>query len=325
MSGNFEAALAMIMALEGGFSNHPSDPGGATKFGITHRALSDWYGHKVSVETVRDLTKAVAGEIYRAKYWNAARCEDLPSGVDLAVFDCAVNQGIARATRFLQMACGAKIDGFIGPETLDKSNAKPTEDLLAEFFALRMRAYGNLTSLFKTFGLGWSRRLISVHQESINLLHNPNHNHPRTTREPQKNPNPSPNHNQHPSPKPNHNHNPYPNHQPTTNQNQEQNPMPLTLIDILLGGQFLTGRKTIIGIIGYVALFIANSNGMLPEFVTPTLYEQALTMMAGLAGLGAVSKVTKIMRFFGIADAPKKVVDAGQTRNPNQVDPFAVR
>ena len=101
--------------------------------------------------------------------------------------------------------------------------------------------------------------------------------------------------------------------------------MPLTLIDILLGGQFLTGRKTIIGIIGYVALFVANANGMLPEFVTPTLYEQALTMMAGLAGLGAVSKVTKIMRFFGIADAPKKVVNAGQTRNPNQVDPFAVR
>lgn len=173
MDETFNAALRHVLHFEGGYSDHPHDPGGATNLGITLRVLEAHRGRSVSKADVRALSRAEATQIYRQRYWIAASCPALPSGLDLAVFDCAVNQGVARATRLLQQAAKVKADGVIGPITLAAIRSAPIRDVLNEFMARRMNAYGRLQQLFRTFGLGWSRRLIATHAKSLDLLDAP--------------------------------------------------------------------------------------------------------------------------------------------------------
>ncbi len=173
MQENFPAALDQVLKFEGGYSDHPSDPGGATKFGITHEVLAQYRGQAVSKDDVRALTKAEAAEIYRSRYWLLAACDALPAGVDLAAFDCAVNQGVGRAKKFLQQAARVTVDGAIGPVTLAAISSTPREDLLVEFMARRMQSYGTLGRLFRTFGLGWSRRLMAIHAAALALTQTP--------------------------------------------------------------------------------------------------------------------------------------------------------
>jgi lysozyme family protein len=170
VQANFDKALAHVLKYEGGYSDHPEDPGGATNFGITIGVLSEYRGTPVTKQDVRSLTLAEAARIYRARYWNAASCDQLPAGIDVAVFDCAVNQGVGRAARFLQTAVRVGTDGVIGPLTLKAVNNARPDSLLCEFMALRMRSYGMLRSLFRTFGLGWSRRLMATYAEAITLM-----------------------------------------------------------------------------------------------------------------------------------------------------------
>jgi lysozyme family protein len=166
---NFDTALAHVLKYEGGYSDHPSDPGGATNRGITKAVLEAHRGHSVSKSDVRALTKTEAAAIYRSRYWDAAKCDRLPDGIDLAVFDCAVNQGVGRAARFLQQAADVTADGKIGPKTLAAVASARLDELLTEFMARRMNGYGLLQKLFKVFGLGWSRRLMATHSAALRL------------------------------------------------------------------------------------------------------------------------------------------------------------
>jgi lysozyme family protein len=170
---NFEAALKHVLAFEGGYSDHPRDPGGATNLGITIRVLERYRGRPVTKDEVRTLTKKEARAIYRKFYWEPCRCGQLPTGLDFAVFDCAVNQGVARATRFLQQAARVAVDGQIGSITLGAVQAADREALLAEFISLRMQSYGLLQRLFRIFGLGWSRRLTATHAAALALMRGP--------------------------------------------------------------------------------------------------------------------------------------------------------
>ena len=170
MQKNFEAALKHVLAFEGGYCDHPRDPGGATNLGITIRVLERYRGRPVTKEEVRALTKKEAKAIYRKFYWEPCRCAQLPTGLDFAVFDCAVNQGVARATRFLQQAARVAVDGQIGSITLGAVQAADREALLAEFISLRMQSYGLLQQLFRVFGLGWSRRLTATHAAALALM-----------------------------------------------------------------------------------------------------------------------------------------------------------
>lgn len=167
MRDNFEAALAFVLQYEGGYSDHPMDPGGATNLGITFAELLKRRGHPITKDDVKALTREEAAEIYRDNYWQAARCDELPAGIDLAMFDCAVNQGLGRTRRFLQIAAGVTADGAIGPVTMAAVAKAVPANLLTEFMAQRMNAYGSLTKLFGTFGLGWSRRLIACHASAL--------------------------------------------------------------------------------------------------------------------------------------------------------------
>lgn len=169
MQANFDLALKHVLTFEGGYSDHPKDPGGATNFGITIGVLGEFRGTRVTNQDVRMLTLAEAARIYRSRYWDAVSCDQLPAGIDLTVFDCAVNQGIGRAARFLQIAARVKVDGVIGPVTINAINTARQDSLLCEFMARRMRSYGQLRSLFRTFGLGWSRRLMATHAAALRL------------------------------------------------------------------------------------------------------------------------------------------------------------
>ena len=96
MKASYEAALARLLAHEGGYSNHPSDPGGPTNFGITIVDYRKYVKPGATAADVKAMTLDEAKKIYRAKYWDAQRCDELPAGVDYAVFDYGVNSGIGR-------------------------------------------------------------------------------------------------------------------------------------------------------------------------------------------------------------------------------------
>lgn len=148
-----------IIATEGGYVDHPRDPGGATNMGITHKTLAAWRGVAVTKDDVRALTRAEALEIYRAQYWNTVRGDDLPAGLDYAVFDYAVNSGPARATKDLQRVLGVPADGIIGAITLEAiRRANDIAGLIERLCERRWRFVQSL-STFATFGNGWRRRI----------------------------------------------------------------------------------------------------------------------------------------------------------------------
>ena len=157
-ASNFQACLDVILQHEGGFSDNPADPGGATNLGITIHTLSNWLGKPATVADVKALTPSSVAPIYRAWYWNAESCDDLPDGVDLCVFDDAVNTGPGSAARRLQEAAGSAPDGHVGPNTLAAVNAVPAGSLIDKLAALRDAYYRSLPT-FATFGHGWLNRV----------------------------------------------------------------------------------------------------------------------------------------------------------------------
>lgn len=153
---DFDTALEHIFMYEGGLVDHPKDPGGITKYGISLRAYPD-----LGEQGIRNLTKADAAEIYKRDYWDAVRCDELPSAFRLMIFDCAVNQGVGYARRALQTAVSTTADGQLGPKTMaaiKKANPVRSVHRLAMNRFLRYRRNRN----WETFGEGWMSRLLSV-------------------------------------------------------------------------------------------------------------------------------------------------------------------
>lgn len=151
---NFDKLIERVLAHEGGYVNHPSDPGGATNFGITERVAREW-GYKGHM---RDLPRETAVAIYRKNYWDRVQGDKLPDAVAFQVLDAAVNHGTGNAVRWLQRAAGVADDGSIGPVTLAAIRKADPTDLVLLFNAIRLDFYTGLTT-FATFGRGWSRRV----------------------------------------------------------------------------------------------------------------------------------------------------------------------
>lgn len=171
---NFAASLKLTLQFEGGFSNHPSDPGGATKYGITRSVLAEWRGRKVSVAEVKALERQEAEQIYRRNYWEAVGGDELAGGVDAVVFDFAVNSGCARASRILQHAVGTVPDGIVGVETVRAAGRLPP-DALVRLICAQRRSFLQRLRIFPVFGRGWLRRVDAIERFGLDLaLKSPN-------------------------------------------------------------------------------------------------------------------------------------------------------
>jgi lysozyme family protein len=157
MKENFDKSLEMLLKHEGGFVNHPRDPGGMTNLGVTRAVYEDWLGRKVTEEEMRNLTPADVAPIYKKNYWDRVKADDLPSGVDWAAFDWAVNSGSGRPAKAIQLAVGAKPDGAIGPMTLAAVKSVNPETIIKAVYETRQAFYKRLKT-FDTFGKGWTRR-----------------------------------------------------------------------------------------------------------------------------------------------------------------------
>ena len=169
MKKNFDKCFEMLLAHEGGFVNHPDDPGGATNLGVTKRTLQNYLGRHVSMDEMRNLTPEDVKPIYRLNYADAVCFDDLPAGLDWAMLDWAVNSGSGRAAKALQKIVGAKQDGAIGPKTLQAVANYETEETIGKLHDSRQKFYEGL-SHFKTFGRGWTRRNKETLKAAIEML-----------------------------------------------------------------------------------------------------------------------------------------------------------
>jgi lysozyme family protein len=161
MRTNFDACLAKVLEHEGGYVFHKDDPGGMTNLGVTKKVWEEWVGHEVDEKTMRGLTPEIVGPMYKAKYWDKVKGDDLPSGVDYAVFDAAVNSGSGRAAKWLQGCVGVEQDGGIGPKTLAAVAAMNPAELVEDYAKRRLSFLMDLPH-WGTFGKGWGRRVAAV-------------------------------------------------------------------------------------------------------------------------------------------------------------------
>lgn len=162
-ASNFRQSLSLVLAHEGGFVNHPKDPGGPTNKGITQRVYDAYcdYMH-LTRKSVAKIKDSEISDIYNKQYWRTIKADSLPCGLDYAVFDFGVNSGIARAAKYLQKLVGVDPDGVIGLESLAAVEAKAAENeelLIAQYCANRLTFLRSLPT-FDTFGLGWTRRVV---------------------------------------------------------------------------------------------------------------------------------------------------------------------
>jgi lysozyme family protein len=158
MQKNYDKCLKAILHHEGGYVNHPKDPGGETNLGVTKRVYEEHGGTK----DMKDLTVEDVAPIYKKGYWDKMKGDDLPSGLDLCVFDFGVNAGPGRSAKYLQTMIGTVADGGIGPNTL-KAVANYVEEVgleqAVENFQEARQGYYEKLSTFDTFGKGWTRRV----------------------------------------------------------------------------------------------------------------------------------------------------------------------
>lgn len=168
MKANFDAALKAILHHEGGFVNHPADPGGMTNLGVTKKVWEEWVGHEVDEKAMRALTPELVGPMYKAKYWDKVKGDDLPEGVDYAVFDAAVNSGPGRAAKWLQGCVGVEQDGGIGPKTLAAVAAFDPKELVEDYAKRRLSFLMDLPH-WGTFGKGWGRRVAEVQSTASSM------------------------------------------------------------------------------------------------------------------------------------------------------------
>lgn len=167
-ASNYSAVMAQIFKHEGGYVDHPVDPGGATNMGITFATLKSWRGEAITKADVKALSKSEAEAIYRAKYWNPVRGDDMPYGIDLVLMDGSVNSGIGRGPKWVQMALGVTADGKVGPKTIAAAKAAdPVKVINAACDARLMFLKGLKT--WPTFGRGWQRRVDEVRAVALSM------------------------------------------------------------------------------------------------------------------------------------------------------------
>lgn len=166
---NWKRSFELMLKSEGGFVNHPQDPGGMTNLGVTKRVWESWVGRESNEVEMRSLTPEMVEPLYKRKYWDACRCDELPEGLDYLVFDFTVNAGPGRSIRTLQTAVGTTPDGAIGPKTLAAVRAMDSHELIEKFSVAKTKFYESLPT-FSTFGRGWLNRVADVKVKASSML-----------------------------------------------------------------------------------------------------------------------------------------------------------
>lgn len=169
MRQNFAEALQHILKHEGGFVNHPNDPGGMTNLGCTKAVWEEYCGHPVTERVMRSLTPTDVAPLYKRKYWDKVKADELPSGVDYCVFDAAINSGPGRSIKFLQGVVGVDQDGDIGPKTLAAVKAFDAKQFISDYSKRRLSFLIDLKH-WSTFGKGWTKRVNEVEATSLTML-----------------------------------------------------------------------------------------------------------------------------------------------------------
>tara|TARA_B100001057_G_scaffold92115_4_gene88404 strand:- start:10320 stop:10832 length:513 start_codon:yes stop_codon:yes gene_type:complete len=166
---NWIKSLEAILHHEGGYVNHPKDPGGETNLGVTKRVYEDFGGTK----NMKDLTREDVEPIYKKNYWDRIKADQIPAGLDLCVFDFGVNAGTGRAAKYLQTLIGTVADGGIGPNTLKTLDAYVSKHgvkgTIENYQAERQKYYESLAT-FDTFGRGWTRRVTETTEMALSMI-----------------------------------------------------------------------------------------------------------------------------------------------------------
>ena len=172
MINNFDKCLDLLLVHEGGFVNHPDDPGGMTNLGVTIRTWEEWVGHPVSEKEMRNLTPLMVKALYKRKYWDACRADELISGLDYCIFDVAVNSGVGRAIKLLQSCVGVTPDGGFGSVTMAavaQFKGDSAKTLINDYCAKRLEFLQSLKA-WPTFGEGWEKRVKEVQADALKML-----------------------------------------------------------------------------------------------------------------------------------------------------------
>lgn len=165
MKPTFDYAMRLLLRHEGGFVDHPKDPGGMTNLGVTQRTWEVHTGKAATEAEMRGLTTSAVQPIYKARYWDAIHGDDLPHGVDYCLFDCAVNSGPGRAVKLAQYVLHQKVDGLLGRKTLTAIlEADPVEFI--EDYSQRRLDFLKSLDAWPTFGKGWGKRVSEVELEA---------------------------------------------------------------------------------------------------------------------------------------------------------------
>jgi lysozyme family protein len=166
----FDICLKHTLAWEGQWSNHPKDKGGATMRGVIQRVYDGYRERKgLPKRTVRNITESELREIYRVNYWDQIRGDELPPGLDLAVFDFAVNSGPARSAKYLQKALKLNADGSIGPATLAACAGCDHAETIRAIMKERKKFLKGLSD-YRYFGKGWSRRVAGIEPAALAMV-----------------------------------------------------------------------------------------------------------------------------------------------------------
>ena len=168
MKENWEKCFALVLKHEGGFVNHPKDPGGMTNLGVTRTNWELYLNRDVTEAEMRALTPEIVKPFYKKNYWDRIKGDELPSGVDYAAYDLAVNSGTGRAAKYLQQIAGVTADGVIGPQSLKAIQKCDAEDVVDEICNMRMTFLKNLGT-FDTFGKGWTIRVNDVKAKATEM------------------------------------------------------------------------------------------------------------------------------------------------------------
>ena len=170
-ASSYDEALARLLVHEGGYSNHPSDPGGPTNWGITIHDARAYWKKDATASDVRNMPVEVAKDIYRSKYWGAMRCDELPAGVDYAVFDYGVNSGIGRAGKVLRRVLDLA-DDELTDDVISVLKSKDPKAVVNAICDERLEFLQGLRT-WSVFGNGWGRRVREVRAAALVMADHP--------------------------------------------------------------------------------------------------------------------------------------------------------